>query len=317
MFDRIVIVTKPTRLEELRRRWTDDLIAFDLERKGSSIEDYRTEHDTYYRAMQVVRRSLPSTIPVAELSRDVIATSDSVFRKNDLIIAVGPDGLFVNLAKYTTGQPILTVNPDSERIDGVLMKWEPKEVAGVVHAMFKDDFEVERVTLAKAETNDGQVLYAVNDFLVGRLDHVSARYSIKYGVRTERQSSSGVLISTGCGSSGWMKSVACGAEAVASGSSHEKIPFNRTERYLLFAVREPFPSHATGTSIIFGKIRSQSRFKLTSEMSEGGVIFSDGVTEHALEWSAGTTVTISVASEVAVLVTEVNQKSTKDHLLAG
>lgn len=313
MFDRIVIVTKPTRLEDLHRRWTDDLIAFDLERKGTSIEDYRLEHDIYYQALRAVRKSLPSTIPVAELSRDVIATSDSVFRKNDLIIAIGPDGLFANLAKYTNGQPILTVNPDASRIAGVLMKWDPKEVAGIIRNMLNDDYETESVTLAKAETNDGQVIYAVNDILVGRLDHVSAYYSIKYGTRSERQSSSGILISTGCGSSGWMSSVAAGASAITGGSARERIPFDRSERYLLFAVREPFSPGNNRASIVFGKIRDRTQIEITSEMSEGGAIFSDGVIEHALTWSAGTTVTISVASEVALLVVKNDLKTEKGH----
>ena len=52
----------------------------------------------------------------------------------------------------------------------------------------------------RARLNDGQRLLAFNDFLIGHRTHVSARYRLTWHGRTETQSSSGILVSTGAGS---------------------------------------------------------------------------------------------------------------------
>ncbi|MDR2365373.1 MAG: hypothetical protein LBD68_05900, partial [Zoogloeaceae bacterium] len=56
----------------------------------------------------------------------------------------------------------------------------------------------------------------VNDFFIGQRTHVSARYILKHAGTQEPQSSSGVIVSTGMGSTGWMKSVIAGAARISS-----------------------------------------------------------------------------------------------------
>jgi hypothetical protein len=68
--------------------------------------------------------------------------------------------------------------------------------------------------MARAKVQDGQELLAVNDFFIGQKTHTSARYVIKYGGLKEPQSSSGVIVSTGLGSTGWMKSIIAGASRI-------------------------------------------------------------------------------------------------------
>src|SRR6185436_2894538 len=63
------------------------------------------------------------------------------------------------------------------------------------------------ITLAAAQLNEGQRLVAFNDLFIGARAHVSARYRIRFGERAEPQSSSGVIVSTGAGSTGWLSSV--------------------------------------------------------------------------------------------------------------
>jgi hypothetical protein len=176
--------------------------------------------------------------------------------------------------------------------------------------------QTDAVTLAEVRTNNGQSLLAVNDILIGRRDPISARYTIAYGGRRERQSSSGVLVCTGVGSTGWMRSVVTGAMGIAArahgdfgaaaGDEDTEIPFEWYARYLLFAVREPFPSRYTGTELIFGPINEGDspvdELVLESEMPEDGVIFSDGVVEDAIAFTSGTTATIRVADVSARLV---------------
>jgi NAD kinase len=44
-----------------------------------------------------------------------------------------------------------------------------------------------------------QSLLAFNDLFVGRKTHISARYHLTHGRRSENQSSSGIIVSTGGG----------------------------------------------------------------------------------------------------------------------
>jgi hypothetical protein len=159
------------------------------------------------------------------------------------------------------------------------------------------------VTLAQVVFNDGQKLLAVNDFFIGQKSHASARYCLKMQGREERQSSSGIIVSTGLGSTGWLKSVMTGASqlamAIASGQSGstlpEATPWNAD--YLIFSVREPFPSRNSSAEWVFGHIAQGRPLKILSEMAENGVVFSDGIESDYLVFNSGIEASIEPATQ--------------------
>jgi hypothetical protein len=148
----------------------------------------------------------------------------------------------------------------------------------------------------------------VNDFFIGPQSHISARYVIKHGGRQEQHSSSGIIVSTGLGSTGWFKSLMAGAAAISRQfgptSSHAQPPaaFPWEADYLFFTVREPFPSKTSAAELVMGKITAQAPLELTSQMPEAGVIFSDGIEHDFLEFNAGTKATIAPADKRGRLV---------------
>jgi hypothetical protein len=302
MFDRIIVVSKKTPLEELLlRHHSRSQAQFFIERRGASFSEYEAADAAYHQSLDEVLAAVPRELPSMLLPREQIPTF--LFREKDLLIAVGPDGLFVNLAKYLGGQPILTVNPDPQRIDGVLMRFSASEVPRLLSHLDRPvPFPLQQVSLARAQMNDGQTLYAVNDFMVGRRDQVAARYLIRHAAREERQCSSGVLVSTGVGSSGWLRSLQTGAAAVMQDKSTRRSPFPWESRFLVYAVREPFPTRYTQTSLVYGTIAEGEQLVMVSEMGEGGALFSDGVVEDAIEFNAGAIVEIGLADKVASLV---------------
>lgn len=305
MFERIVVVKKKTSLDALlERHYSRQQAAFYLKGRGSDIWEYDGEHTAYQASLATVLDALPDSIPRQMLQRADVP--NFLFRDTDLVIVIGPDGLCANVAKYLPTQPMLTVNPDESRIDGKLMLFSPKDALATLPHVLKGKFNCRSLTLAQAQTNDGQTLLAVNDFLIGRRDHISARYTLQHGGKSERQSSSGILISTGVGSSGWLRSVLAGACALTGGTRQQiaglPIPFDWEALRLAFVVREPFPSAYTGASVVSGSIEAGKEFTVVSEMTEGGVIFSDGVPEDALEFNAGCKLTISVAERTARLI---------------
>lgn len=148
-------------------------------------------------------------------------------------------------------------------------------------------------------------MLAFNDFFIGAKTHVSARYEIKHGGKAELHSSSGIIVSTGAGSTGWMRSVYTGALAIAEGKARAsdagRLPWKTNE--LLFAVREPFPSKITGTSIVVGKINKKNPLIVKSQMPQNGVIFSDGIEADYVSFNTGETATINVSDRCVNLVT--------------
>jgi hypothetical protein len=167
---------------------------------------------------------------------------------------------------------------------------------------------LKRVTMAKASLNTGETLYAVNDLFVGPRSHVSARYTLRVDDREEQQSSSGIIVSTGMGSTGWLKSLYAGW-AGAAASFDIALPsraldasFPWDSEFLHYFVREPFPSRTTGASLVSGRIEAGCAATIVSGMAEHGVIFSDGIEADFLEFNAGARATIGIAERQGLLV---------------
>jgi hypothetical protein len=175
-----------------------------------------------------------------------------------------------------------------------------------VEAVLRGKAKARRVTLAEAVLNDGQRLLAFNDLFVGAKTHVSARYRISLPDREEDQSSSGVIVATGAGSTGWLSSVFNMAQGLAEdtgGAFGDRPAMNWEDPELFFAVREPFLSRMSAAAIVSGKVSTEAPLELESQMSEGGVIFSDGVESDFLEFNSGALATIKPAAQRARLVT--------------
>ena len=302
---KIVIVTRQTRADELIRKFNNMAqAAFYVEKMGGDIEDYIEESKVYKESVSSSLSQVQVLARVQQIDREYVP--GFIFGKDDIVIVIGQDGLVANTLKYLNGQPLIAVNPDASRYDGVLLPFRPHDLFHIVRDLLKNRRSQKEITLASADLNDGQSLLAVNDFFIGRQSHVSARYIIKIDGKEELQSSSGIIVSTGLGSTGWLKSVVAGAKGIAQSIAGHEIYGNvgATEwdsNYLYYSVREPFPSNITGTSLVFGMIKD-SPLQIASQMPEGGVIFSDGIEQDFLQFNSGIEVKISVSSKKGYLV---------------
>jgi hypothetical protein len=228
-----------------------------------------------------------------------------LFSKNDVIVTLGQDGLVANTAKYVSGQPVLAVNPDVERFDGILLPFQPENLQANLDRTLAGKAGVRTVTLAEAKLKDGQRLLAFNDLFVGASTHVSARYRIRYGDKRENHSSSGIIVSTGAGSTGWLSSVfneTSGILSFLGGSPVKPIRIEWEEERLLFIVREPFFSRHSQAAIVAGAVLPSVPLALESQMPTGGVIFSDGIEADHLDFNSGAIANIRIAPEKANLV---------------
>jgi hypothetical protein len=304
--NKIILITRSTRLEELVVRFnTPGQAKFYVEHLGADFSDYEIEHRNYKAALQATEMQLRELGRVQVLDRNFL--TNFVFGREDTVVVLGQDGLVANTLKYLNEQPVIAVNPDPVRWDGALLPFGVSDVFRIVTDVFAQRRAVREITMAKATLTNGQQLYGVNDLFIGPKSHVSARYHISVGDRKEQQSSSGIIVSTGLGSTGWFKSILAGARGIGStfGKPIDTDIMNNfrwESDYLYYTVREPFPSKSSAATLVFGKVDPKAPLKLVSQMPENGVIFSDGIEADYLEFNSGMEAVISVAEKKGHLI---------------
>lgn len=304
---KIVLILRPTRLDDLVTRFnTVQQAQFYVEHLGADFSDYLIEHLQYRAAVERAEDALRVFGRVQRLERRYVP--NFVFGADEGVVVLGQDGLVANTLKYLDGQRVVAINPDPARWNGVLLPFTIDDLPRIMAEETKRRRPVKLVTMAEATLNTGQTLHAVNDFFIGQRTHVSARYRISVDGQEERQSSSGIIVSTGLGSTGWLKSVYAGwATATRCLLGHDvgevgDGSFAWDDRSLRYFVREPYPSRTTQAGLVIGTIAEAGEMRVTSEMPDNGVVFSDGIEADCLEFNSGTEATIAVAKKQGVLV---------------
>jgi len=304
-FEKIALVTRKTRLAQLIERFNSRAQArFYIEHAGGDFSDYVREDDAYRRALEpLTHLDADLGLKLHPFDRGFLPTY--LFSPRDVVLTVGQDGLVANAAKYVGAQPIVAVNPEPTRFDGVLLPFQPGQARAAIARVLEGRARTREVTMAEVELNDGQRLLAFNDLYLGAATHVSSRYRIAVDGRSEAQSSSGVLVSTGAGSTGWLSSVFKMAAAVSSfagGSAGRPPSLTWEDQRLCYVVREPFVSKHSQAGVVAGLLEHGRELTIESLMPDGGVIFSDGVEADFLKFNAGATARVRAAGQRARLV---------------
>jgi NAD kinase len=291
---RVVVVRRATEYEQLlARHATRGQAAFFLETRGETIEPVEERHHAFVRARAEVLAGVPVRWRRIELDRSEL--DRFLFEPDDVVIALGQDGLVANAAKYLAeGQPVIGVNPDRQRFEGVLVRHEPASAADLLADAVGGRAMFEERTLAEARLDDGQRLVALNEIFVGHSSHQSARYELRVGERSERQSSSGLIVATGTGQTGWSRSI-----------RHERgstlpVP-DPTEPALTLFVREAWPSVETGADLTEALVGDEP-VAITSLMETGGLVFGDGIETDHLDFPWGARASVGVSEQRLRLV---------------
>lgn len=334
----VAVVTRETRLESLKARWTtmsaatfrlkkavDHEIEFqqelamqagaeflsvdamaEIEERADDLAgdaEYEAEDGIYQQTTKRLLSDLEASYPVKRIDRTFLANFD--FGRCVAVVVIGPDGLVANAAKYVGDLPIVGVNPDPHRNDGVLLPFKVEQARHAVARALNHQAKYREVTLAEVNTNDGQRMLAFNDFFIGAHGHSSARYTIEAAEGREAQSSSGVLVSTGAGSTGWLSSMFNMAQGFARfGGAPEphRLTLPWDAQRLIWAVREPFRSRHSSAEMVAGFVEADGELVLASQMPSQGTIFSDGVESDFLEFNSGTIARFRVSEQRARLV---------------
>ena len=143
--ERVTVITRPTRLAGLLQRWgTRGQAKFKfrankmaaLARAGNleqaakvqkqtadvDFELLEDEDEVYRDAVSRLTRDLDLGVPVQVIDRSFMPNYD--FSMSTAVVVLGQDGLVANAAKYVGDVPIIGVNPDPARFDGVLLPFQ-------------------------------------------------------------------------------------------------------------------------------------------------------------------------------------------------
>ncbi|MFB7529352.1 hypothetical protein ACFC0C_14070 [Streptomyces sp. NPDC056178] len=287
---RAVLVHRTTEYEDLlARHGTHGQAAFFLSSRGRSIDEVARRHRHTRQALADVAAAVPLQWRQSRVER--VDLDRFLFAPEDVVVVVGQDGLVANVAKYLSGQPVVGIDTDPGRNPGVLVRHRPSDAAGLLRAAASPAGAVDELTMVEAVADDTQRLLALNEIYLGPPGHQTARYRIgpdSPAAATEPQASSGVLVGTGTGATGWLRSL--------WQERRSALPLPApTDPRLLWFVREAWPSPATGTSLVAGELGRGQGLRLTVE-SDRVVVFGDGMETDALDLTWGQTVRLGISA---------------------
>jgi len=290
---RVVVVHRRTELDELlERHGTRGQAEFFLRTRGRTLADVQGRHDAQDAALAEVRASVPTEWRRGDVEREDLYRFG--FEPGDVVVVVGQDGLVANVAKYLGAQAVVGIDPEPGRNAGVLVMHRSGETRRLLHAVVGGTARVQDRSMVRAVLDDGQALDALNEVFVGHPSHQSARYRIGADGGSEAQSSSGLIVATGTGATGWAASIhreRAGATALPGVA----------DRALAWFVREAWPSPATGTSLTSGLLSADESLSVLVQ-SDALVVFGDGLEADRLTAAWGQTVTLSLSSRTLRLV---------------
>ncbi|MGL5862768.1 MAG: hypothetical protein ACRCY9_16085, partial [Phycicoccus sp.] len=270
---RVVVVRRRTEYEELlARHQTGGQAEFFLRTRGLALDPVRERHERTAQAVRTVLGAIPSSWRRAEVERDEL--SRFLFEPDDIVAVVGQDGLVANASKYLADQRVVGFDPLPGTNPGVLVPHAPVTAADLFAAVVAGRCRELLRSMVLATSDDGQELTGLNEIYVGQPGHQSSRYELSWRGRDERQSSSGVIVGTGTGATGWCASVGRASAPTLA------LP-GPADPGLVWFVREPWPSPSTGTELSSGPLADGEALILRIA-SDSLVVFADGLEDDRL-----------------------------------
>lgn len=288
---RVVLVSRETEYAALlAKHGTRGQAEFFLSTRGQKITELEVRDALQSRALATAKEAVPADWSFVHVMREDL--NRFLFGPEDIVVPIGQDGLVANLAKYLDGQLVIGVSPDLASSEGVLTRHGVDHLPKLLKAAAHRDVAVQARAMVKASAGEGLSLLALNELFIGHRSHQSARYIVQSAGAEEFQSSSGMIVATGTGLTGWAKSIMT--------ATHRAFQIAPEENRAAFFAREPWPSRTSGCEIAAGEVGDG--LTLLSRINEGGVIFADGIEQDFLPFDWGVAASIRMSEKRLELV---------------
>ncbi len=249
---RVVFVSRETEYAALlAKHGTRGQAEFFLSTRGQKIDELELRDALQSRALAAAKEAVPANWSFVHVVREDL--NRFLFRPEDIIVPIGQDGLVANIAKYLDGQPVIGVSPDLASSEGVLTRHAVDRLPGLLKSAAHADVDVQSRAMVQATAGEGLSLLALNELFIGHRSHQSARYVVQANGAEEFQSSSGMIVATGTGLTGWAKSIMT--------ATHRSFDIAPEDNRAAFFAREPWPSRTSGCQIAAGESVGTSNYR--------------------------------------------------------
>jgi NAD kinase len=258
---KILVVYKTSKLDVLLRQ---DAEAVELlaQKDPGAHRDLVAGSESQTRSFTTVREALSAAgIEAIWTSRDHFT---EVPEGTDVVMAVGGDGTVLEVSHLVVGLPVVALNSDPVRSTGYYCAANAADTAALLVKLVAGELQPSSLARLQLTVDGERYPYpCLNDLLVANENPcMMSRYVIDAGKRIEKQSSSGIWISTAAGSTAGIRS-AGGTVMPLDGA------------LIQYLVREPYTPRGVRYELLRGVRHLREGLKVQSLM-HGGRIYVDG-----------------------------------------
>jgi hypothetical protein len=293
MKNKVLIVTKESKYEYERAKFnlSHDEILRKYSGEKANVEAILKSHDAQVASRQELRKLLPDS-PVISLSSPDLR---NIVNRYDTVIAFGGDNSFSYVSHFLDSIPIMGINSDPSRSVGALCAWDARRLDETIRSLQEGKFEIEEWTRLTAQLNGTTLSPATSEYFFGedRRKDMSRHLMVYRGTEIETKGS-GVIVSTGAGSTGWYDS------AIRFLHPNGK-NFLKTEEKAAFVVTEPYRFRADPRHVYEGEILPDEEIVLHSLNDGSGYATSDCWEEY--DFFRGKRAAVKISEEPLRVIT--------------
>ncbi|MGQ4809839.1 NAD kinase [Candidatus Entotheonellaceae bacterium PAL068K] len=258
---RVLVVYKKSYYELYGYEHRERRFAALQQRHHPLIESMRLSHEENQRTLADIQAALEAVaLPYDCLYRGEL---DSV-TEYDLLISVGGDGTFLEVARHAVDLPVLGVNSDPLRSTAFFCAADRSTLRQCLETLVAGSLREVRLTRLQASINGTPLPhYALNDLLVTHVNPAAvSSYTLHLNDCSEAQKSSGIWIAT-----------AAGSTAAIRAAGGRVMPLR--SRKLQYLVREPYAADGCRYHLLKGLVTAGTPLEIMSKMRRGR-LFMDG-----------------------------------------
>lgn len=297
----VLIVIKKTKFE------------LDMEKYNGDLEFYKKltaiQNNSFDRIYSSHLRQLESR---KILQEEIFPNGTFIFRDGlenlevsnfDLVVALGGDNHFTYVAHHSQGVPILGCNSDEKTSFGALLSFTPETLKLTLKEDWKNtQTENWSMIYGEIEYIDGkkiQTIPCVSEISIRNNNpDLTSRYILYYDDIIEEQKSSGLLLYTGAGYTGWYMSCTGLKSINPKNFPKDATFFKAYSRELSYKARKNLKLH---------DFTVYSKLKVVSEMD--GSISIDALPERIYPFPAGTVAKFFLSNEKLKVITRKEYKA--------
>lgn len=296
---RICLVAKSSKYEWDKRELHlshDELMA-KYAREKANVETIMASHERQELAKKWLHNQLGGPIFTLDdfnntLFRACLDYGPFQDSKPDMIVVLGGDNSVTAVLQKSCNVPVMAINSDPQLSVGCLTRWRidtSNNLFKVMEAINHGKCKVEEWTRLEVDEH----FTAISEVFVGETKRNDmSRHILEYRGKAYEQKCSGLIVATGCGSTGWYNSINWHR-------TPEENKFDPTEKLAKFVVTEPC-RYSKGCSLREGELLPGEEIVLHSLNDNGGITSID--TWGELEFHRGRSISIKLGKPAKVIV---------------